>query len=87
MYLLCKPRVVLGLLFVEPYVLKDQDLHSRAHETLRWLALCLLQSASSGKLCYLAILQFLRLLLDLVAYAVIGFENLRYSRRQVDATT
>ena len=87
MYLLCKPGVVLCLLLVESYVFKHQDLQSRAHETFLRLSLCFLQSASAGRLCYLAILQLLCLLLDLVANAVIGFEDLRHSRRHVDATT
>lgn len=31
MYLLCKARVVLGFLLIKSYVLKNQDLQSRAH--------------------------------------------------------
>lgn len=81
MYLLCKARVVLGFLLVKPHVLKDQDLQSRAHEAEAEL------SASAATVCYLAILQCLCLLLDLVAYAVIGFLDLQYSRRYISATT
>lgn len=85
MHLLCKARVVLGFLFVKSHVLKNQDLQSRAHEAealLMFAAEC-----SAARDCYLAILQCLCLLLDLVAYAVIGFLDLHYSRRYIDATT
>lgn len=76
-HLLCKFWVVLGLLFVEPDILKDQDLNRRNAKVST--VLFFFETFDCSLITNLAIVQGCSLLLDLLTDAVICLKDLKRS--------
>ena len=81
MYLLSKARVVLGLLLVEPDILKNELLHVLQNVSVLQALLVDWDQVKTSSISYLAVVQGLGLLLDLIANAVVCLEDLRQQTR------